>query len=200
MHCEHAKDLMFEYIEDNLSEEQRRSIGEHLEGCADCREAYAGALMVNQFRDVWHDEAPPAWQPPRIAREPRAWPAFQQWFPTLASAAALALVVLMYVDRPSNPLPNITPLAAAPVPTEAQESMMVQNVLESSRTQRQRELEALVKLLKAEMDRRSIETEESLRYVIAHQIQEQQELEDLRRKVQHITEPEADGQPTPEEL
>ena len=27
-----------------------------------------------------------------------------------------------------------------------------------------------------------------------------QELEDLRRKVQHITEPEADGQPTPEEL
>ena len=41
----------------------------------------------------------------------------------------------------------------------------------------------LSQLLKAEMDRRSLETEESLRYVIAHQVQEQAELDELRALV-----------------
>ncbi len=65
----------------------------------------------------------------------------------------------------------------------------MQRALDTNRTQRQQELEVLVRLLKGEMDRRSLETEESLRYVIAHQIQGQRELDDLYERVQKISYP-----------
>ena len=46
-----------------------------------------------------------------------------------------------------------------------------------------------MRLLKAEMDRRSLETAESLRYVITHQIQEQRELDDLSLRIRQISQP-----------
>jgi hypothetical protein len=56
----------------------------------------------------------------------------------------------------------------------------------NNRMQRQEELQALVRLLRSEMDRCTEETEESLRYVIAHQIQEQREINDLYDRLQQI--------------
>ena len=89
---------------------------------------------------------------------------------------------------------NLPPVSARPY-TQAvnlqdiDQEILLQSVLDSNRTQRQQDLEALARLLKGEMDRRSLETEESLRYVIAHQIQSQQELDDLYQRVQMISYP-----------
>lgn len=66
------------------------------------------------------------------------------------------------------------------------QSLLLQAVLEANRTQRQQEMEALVKVLKAEMDRNSFETDESLRYVIAHQLQEQARVDELSRELREI--------------
>ena len=66
------------------------------------------------------------------------------------------------------------------------QSLLLQAVLEANRTQRQQEMEALVKVLKAEMDRNSFETDESLRYVIAHQLQEQERVDELTRELREI--------------
>ncbi len=187
MQCEHARDHLFDYLDDHLPDDVRRQVSSHLDGCDACQADYSSAFALARYETVWHDQTPPRWQPPRIERTPFAWPSFFQWFPTLASTAALAFVALLYFDTAGNQGYELQqPLPTQPVsfPDEARESLLVQNVLESSRSQRQKELEALVKLLKAEMDRRSLETEESLRYVIAHQVQEQQELDELRRKVQ----------------
>ncbi len=66
------------------------------------------------------------------------------------------------------------------------QSLLLQAVLEANRTQRQQEMEALVKVLKAEMDRKSFETDESLRYVISHQLQEQERVDELSRELREI--------------
>lgn len=45
-------------------------------------------------------------------------------------------------------------------------------------------MKALTTLLKAEMDRRSLETEQSLKYIVSHQIQSQRQLDALRGRLQ----------------
>ena len=191
MQCEQTQDYLFDYLDDHLPADVRQAVDEHLDGCEACQAMYHTAFSMARYQNVWHEQPPPQWQPPRIERQRSSWaagwPDFFQWFPTLASTAALAFVALIYFDgRGSDQGFDLqAPLPSQPVSyaAEARESMLVQNVLESSRTQRQKELEALVKLLKAAMDRRSLETEESLRYVIAHQVQEQAELDELRALV-----------------
>ena len=66
------------------------------------------------------------------------------------------------------------------------QSLLLQTILETNRTQRQQEMEALVKVLKAEIDRKSLETDESLRYVISHQLQEQERVDQLARDLLEI--------------
>jgi hypothetical protein len=117
--------------------------------------------------------------------------AWQQWFPSLASALALILVVGLYLKTPAAVLP---PAAAAPTgysagttPAASPINAGRESVQASNRLERQQELQALVTLLRAEMDRRNEETEESLRYVIAHQIQGQREIDDLYQYIRKVS-------------
>ncbi len=194
MECNDIRDSLVDYVEDQLPEQQRQRISAHLETCESCQHDYQSAFTLARYAEIWHDEAPPVWQAPRIGGQRQTMAGFFRWFPTMASAAALMLVIAMYVeDRSASARQTVQPTVAAmpsyPLQTQeakAHEATLVRNVLESSRSQRQRELEVLVKLLKAEMDRRSLETEESLRYLIAHQIEKEQELDELRSTIEQI--------------
>ncbi|MDH3644532.1 MAG: zf-HC2 domain-containing protein [Gammaproteobacteria bacterium] len=191
MHCDQAETLMFDYVEDRLSHDMRMRVGDHLEGCASCQGLHNGILDMQAQARVWHDVAPPPWQLPRVHSR-FDLSGMAQWFPSLASAVALILVITIYFQQPGQAplgqpalLPSPTPSPMANTDTQP----VLEHLRASSRDQRQQEMEALVRLLKAEMDRRSLETEESLRYVIAHQIQGQRELDDLSRQVQQINYP-----------
>ena len=193
MHCEHVQSLLFEYADLQLAQETRDEVGEHLTTCQQCSEDYASILEMKSQAQVWHDLPAPSWQVPKIASR-LDFSLFIQWFPSLASASALVLVGVLYFDSGSEPQLRLPPTSAPPytqalmLPAIDQE-YLVQAVLDSSRTQYQQDLESLVRLLKGEMDRRSLETEESFRYVIAHQIQSQRELDDLYQRVQKISYP-----------
>ena len=69
---------------------------------------------------------------------------------------------------------------------QAQKAAVVDSVLESSREQRQEEMNALLKHLTAEMNRRSIETGESMRFLISSQIQGQQEMDELYQRLEAL--------------
>lgn len=177
---------MEEFLEDELSEGDREAIGQW-----------------RNMANVWHDEVVPAWRPPQIAGQ-RGWQVsawnLQSWFPTLASATALVLVAVMFFQQPTAPIPTAQPagtdLSALPPLPQATQAAMVESVLESSRDERQQELQAIIRILKAHMDKRALETEESLRYVISHQLQGQQELEDLYRQVEDLMREPAPGEAT----
>ncbi len=197
MRCEQARAQLFEYADDSLPDAQRAAIAEHLEGCAGCRADYEGIVDLTLKAAVWHDVPAPRWQPPRVGTGV-SLAAFQQWFPTLASAAALILVAGIYLRGPAQapgaatappgltaqlPAEVSAPMAGAAVPARAS----IDALMSSNRLERQQELQALVQLLRAEMDRRSEETEESLRYVIAHQIQGQREIDDLYQYIRKVS-------------
>ena len=144
------------------------------------------------------------------------WPSFFQWFPVATSAAALVLVAVLFIGQDnatgspaagptiagsSLPSSGVVPVSFDNAAGDTQfeqlqrqlddrlavdQSLLLQAVLEANRTQRQQEMEALVKVLKAEMDKKAFETDESLRYVISHQLQEQERVDELSRELREI--------------
>ncbi|MDE0008997.1 MAG: hypothetical protein OXS50_12035, partial [Gammaproteobacteria bacterium] len=155
------------------------------------------------------------WRLPSWPRDLRWW----QLLPTAASLGALALA-LVAVVRAGPPDTEAPPLVAAtPVPANAQvlnatfdewqqdfqhrlevdQSLIVQAVMVANEDRRQRELDALARLLKAEMDRQALETDQSLRYVVAHQLKEQERVDQLAMQLQQIGwEPPPGLSPSPE--
>ncbi len=153
----------------------------------------------------WHDEIPPAWEIPKLDRPSyleQFADSFRQWFPTFASATALVLVTVMYTQGgatteggfvASQPVASYENLPALPQATQA----AFDNALETNREQRKQELQSLLGILTAEMNRRSIETEESLRFLVSSQMQGQQELDQLYQQVEALlSEPQSNSQTT----
>ena len=218
MHCDQANAQLVEYASDELAPSLNLEIEQHVAGCDTCQADLSAITAMQRMANNWHDEAPPAWTPQAI---PNQRPGlgdlldnFRLWFPTFASATALVLVAVLFVQQggvpdngtlPSNSTAstNYQDLPQLPQGAEATQAALVQSVLKSSEEQRAEELQALLKVLKAEMDKRSIATEESLRYIISHQIQGQKELDELYRQVEELmTEetavvPDIEGQPSP---
>ena len=190
MRCEDARLLLFDYVDRNLSNESSEQLNEHLEHCPHCRSDLESLTGLSLQAQVWHDLPAPPWQPPTVGGRV-GWSSIQQWFPSLASALALILVAGLYLQQAA------TPQASGPITTTqsvpAADTMAipvsssVDALMTSNRLERQQELQALVALLTAEMDRRNEETEESLRYVIAHQIQGQREIDDLYQYIRKVS-------------
>lgn len=191
MRCEQARAHLFEHADEALPEHLRSAVSAHLEGCPVCREDYESIVELTLRASVWHDVPAPRWQPPVVGAR-LGLESFRQWFPSVASALALLLVVGLYL-RPPAPEGAAAPRApvAGTLPVQAGSALpvsaSVESLLTSNRLERQQELQALVQLLRAEMDRRSEETEESLRYVIAHQLQGQREIDDLYQYVRKVS-------------
>ncbi len=184
MLCEHANSRLVEYAEGVLDTDTQLEIKRHVEDCDTCQSDYAAIHQWRTMASHWHEESPPA-QPHFMAvthsNHYNWWDRLRHWFPTFASATALVLVTVMYAQQfqsagvlPSNAATNYDSLPKLPQATQA---AVVDSVLKTSRDQRQAELSTLLKILTAEMNRRSADTENSLRYIISTQIQGQKELD-----------------------
>jgi len=209
MHCDDARACLLGRLDHPATEAGAALVG-HLEDCADCRALEDDILAMQSQARVWHELNPPPWNPAPLgapgtggdrSASTRWLYLIQQWFPVLASTAALLLAAGIYLqvgeprtrDTPGGvadgaflqgdvaqtdpqPREQVSGASASPeLPTPTAEALLV-----ASRRERQQEMEALSALLKAEMDRRSLETEQSLKYIISHQIQSQRELEAMR--------------------
>lgn len=216
MNCEEAGPLLAELADGTLDAATARRVQEHTEGCDDCF-SLATTLGAWQRRaQDWEDLPAPVILLPHVPPARRgwrmpSWPTKVHWWqvlPTAASLGALALAFGAFV-RTGSPLPEEAPLmATTPVPANAQvlnatfdewqqdfqhrlevdQSLIVQAVMVANEDRRQRELDALARLLKAEMDRQALETDQSLRYVVAHQLREQERMDELVRQVQLFNE------------
>ena len=91
MRCDLANPLLVEYADGELHPEQHADIADHLDSCDTCQADYASITQWQSMAKNWHQEQPPAWQPPKLANDSMTsfFDNFRQWFPTFASAAAL---------------------------------------------------------------------------------------------------------------
>lgn len=188
MHCESARDALLERLDRPLDGPGTRALETHLEDCGECRALAAELADLGAQARVWHELSPPPWNPTAglqadTPAPPAAWYAVvTTWFPTLASAAALLLAVTVFLG--GGPAPELPPARAPASAGSAADGPAVEQLLAATREERRQELQALTTLLKAEMDRRSVETEQSLKYVISHQIQSQRALESIRSRLE----------------
>lgn len=208
MNCDDARSNLFELVEDagGLAPAEREALQAHVAGCPSCSADVEAIRTWRQHAQAWQDEPAPRWNRPRIERPAwRDWRDWRGWFPVAASTAALALAVVAVVG------PRAVTDDEAPAPTvatydpelqrqlvdaalaqfrqeldsrrETDRSFVLQAVLDAARDQREEELTALAVFLKAEMDRRSLETDENLRYLITDQVRDRRRLEDLFQRV-----------------
>ena len=205
MNCEEARSSLFELVEDaaGMAPAEREALRAHVAECPSCSADVEAIRTWRQHAQAWQDEPAPRWNRPRIERP--AWRDWRGWFPVAASAAALALAVVAVIGpRPATEDAAPTPAVAAYDPElqrqlvdaalaqfrdeldgrrEADRAFVLQAAMDAARDQREEELTALAVFLKAEMDRRSLETEENLRYLITDQVRDRRRLEDLFQRV-----------------
>lgn len=59
MGCKMVKDLLTDYIDEELNQELRSEITRHLDSCSSCRELNESLnLLTGQFRQIPREEAP----------------------------------------------------------------------------------------------------------------------------------------------
>ena len=212
MNSKEAQSLLVEYAEGTLPADKHRAVEEHLQLSGELQAEYEAITSLQSMAINWHDEQPPAWKIPEIDQTNPItdWlDSFRNWFPTFASATALVLVSVMYFNEstetgqlPQNQMAsgNYDSLPELP---QAQQAAFVDSVLETSREQRQEEFSALLEYITAEMNRRSIETEESMRFILSSQIEGQKELDQLYQQIERLAQDTAANQgesATPEGL
>ena len=205
MNCEEARSNLFELVEDagGLAPGERKALQAHVAACPFCSADIEAIRTWRQHAQAWRDEPTPRWSRPRIERP--AWRDWRGWFPVAASTAALALAVIAVVGPGAATEDEAPPPAVAAHDPELQRqlvdaalaqfreeldgrreadrSFVLQAVMEAARDQREEELTALAVFLKAEMDRRALQTDESLRYLITDQVRDRRRLEDLFQRV-----------------
>jgi predicted anti-sigma-YlaC factor YlaD len=97
MKCEEIKEMML----DAAAGEATPAMNEHLRGCTDCMEKFAGMQQTMALLDEWQVPEPSPYFDTRFAarmREERAKPqraAWLSWFRAPALAGALALALMM---------------------------------------------------------------------------------------------------------
>lgn len=190
MRCDEARAALLDHL-DAPDRAHPADLSAHLESCAECRALQDDVLTMQSRVRVWHELSAPSWNP-----DPGPWCAtagrfrwrslVQQWLPLAASTATLVLAAGMYVQRLEPPARAPETAVAAGFTTSPATTagpLAAADVLEVSRRERQHEMEALTALLKAELDRQAMETEQSLKYIIAHQIESQRELDAMRGRL-----------------
>lgn len=205
MLCEQAGPRLVDLAEGELDAETAQALRAHVDDCDACSRDIDGVRRWREHAALWHEVAVPvgrhagAWRPPSAPRERGPW--FLQWFPVAASAAALAVALLLFFDPMRGGIdPNIAVgendvqllnvrfeqwRQEARERLEIEQPLLVRAVLEASEAQRQAELEALVRIIKGEIDHQALAMEESFRTVITHQLEEQQRVDDLVRHVRY---------------
>ncbi len=212
MNCDEARSSLFDWVEDErrIPAVERDALRAHVEGCPSCTADVAAIHAMRRRAEAWRDEPMPRWHRPRVERP--AWRDWRVWFPVAASTTAFALAAVAVVTPWTTGGPD-----EAPAPTvagydpvlqrqlvdaaverfrdefesrrEIDRTLLLQAAMEAARSQREEELTTLAAFLKAEMDRRSLETDESLRYLITDQARDRRRLEDLFQRVGTRREP-----------
>ena len=214
MNCDAARRKLFDIAfgeEDAgatpLTDAERGQVLDHVTGCPDCAADAAAIRLWRERADAWVDAPTPSWPRPALER-PAFWWDWRQWFPVAASAAALAFAAAALFNPTAAtappPLPGDAVAAGANPAVHAElaswreefarrsageRRRLIEALTAANQAQREQELATLAAMLKREMDRRAFETEDSLRYIVSHQMRGERRLNDLLQRVGGLDQP-----------
>jgi hypothetical protein len=215
--CEQCKDKLFELVGSQLPALERQLVDTHLQHCEACSEDLADIWELQSKASHWHDERVPHWNRKQYFFEPSPWPIRMQWATSLASIVVLILVMTearistvdgFTVDFAGSEstfisqqdlglqLTNIQSQQQTLLDSSVQKltsqqvatnQLLLRTMLNTSRQERREDLGNLLVLLEESQDQRTLSTEESLRYLIASQLQDRREINDLNEALMNNT-------------
>ena len=207
--CEQCKEQLFDFVNSVLPPLEQQLVDQHLQHCDECNADLADIWNLQSKATSWRDERVPRWNRREFFFEPSPWPMRMQWAASFASVLVLILVLMearistvggltvdfaasdsRYVSQPElmQQLASAQNLQRSELDSSVQKltsqqittnQLLLRTLLDASRQERRKDLGNMLVLWEQAQDQRSMSTEESLRYLIASQIQDRREIEDL---------------------
>lgn len=212
--CEQCKEQLFDFVDGNLPPLEQQIVDRHLQHCESCNSELGSIWNLQSRVSHWSDERVPRWNKKQFFFEPSPWPVRMQWAASFASVFVLILVLTearistvdgLTVDFAGNSARYVsqTELTAritqvqlqqrAELDTSVQKlnsqqittnQLLLRTVLDTSRQERRKDLGNMLVLWEEVQDQRAMSTEESLRFLIASQVQDRREIRDLNEALE----------------
>ncbi len=209
MNCDQCESRLFDFHEGKLSPDDATGIDAHLQDCPDCTALLNDIWQVSLAASRWHDQSVPSVRGAKYLPEKRSW---QTSLALVASFLALVMVVTdahivtgdgditlafgrsdlasqrdlaefqqvqaRIVDQ------GISKLTAQQV---ASNQLMLRTLLSTSREERRQELTTLVSYWSETQAIQAEEMQESLRFLIASQAEDEKDIRQLSSAFQQIS-------------
>lgn len=207
--CEQCRDQLVDFVDAGLPPLEQQRVNQHLQHCDECNADLADIWNMKSKASNWRDERVPRWNRRQLFFEPSPWPMLMQWATSFASVMVLILVLTearvstvdgftidfasmgdRFVSQPElqQQLARVRSQQQSELDSSAQKltsqqittnQLLLRTVLDTSRQERREDLGSMLVLWEQAQNQRTMSTEDSLRYLIASQIQDRKEIEDL---------------------
>jgi hypothetical protein len=212
--CEQCKEQLFDFVDGNLPPLEQQIVDQHLQHCESCNLELGNIWNLQSRASHWSDKRVPRWNKKQFFFEPSPWPMRMQWVTSFASVFVLILVLTearistvdgltvdfagrdaLYVSQ-SDLTEQITRAQLqqqAELDTSVQKltgqqittnQLLLRTVLDTSRQERREDLGNMLVLWEEAQDQRAMSTEDSLRFLIASQVQDRREIQDLNEALE----------------
>jgi len=206
MNCEQCQDGLFNYVESTLAAQPKQDMDEHLQNCEECSAMLTDIWEMQNISMRWHDEPTPKWNRSMGLFDTNPWPFRLQWAASFASIFVLVLVlgevristndgltidfgrdyvspeqlnqqlVALKNSQKEELNTNVVRLTENQVATN---QLLLRTMLDTRRRERREDLGSMLVLLEEQQSQQTNTTQESLRYLIASQVKDRQEIEEL---------------------
>ena len=207
--CEQCKEQLFDFVDGNLPPLEQQIVDQHLQYCESCNLELGNIWNLQSRVSHWSDERVPRWNKKQFFFEPSPWPMRMQWVTSFASVFVLILVLTearistvdgLTVDFAGNEARYVSQTELTERITQVQSQqqaeldtsvqrltgqqittnqLLLRTVLDTSRQERREDMGNMLVLWEEAQDQRAMSTEESLRFLIASQVQDRREIQDL---------------------
>ncbi len=200
MNCAECEDKLFEFNEGVLSPDEAAAVDAHLATCEDCSALLSDIWQMKLTASRWQVERPVPWQKTSGSVQ-NEWQLPQ----VIATAASIVAIVLVLADITLwGGEPTVTSEDLAALKTEIltdqdarfdkltdqqveSNQLLVRTLLETSRNERQEELTTLVNYWNASQAQYLQNTEDSLRYLLASQVEDERDIQQLNDALRSAT-------------
>ncbi len=213
--CENCRGALLEFIDNSINPLQKQLVDQHLAHCNDCNESLQQLWEMQSLSTRWNEESVPVWSRRSKFFEPYRWWPGLQLVSTFASLLAVVVVLgsaeismengFSLRFGPENYLTQADlEQRVAEIRTEqdnllqfkvsnltsqqaAANQLLLRTVLDMSRAERRQELNSVFIAWDQAQGQRTRQTNESLRLLLASQLEDRRNIEQLNRFFRHAS-------------
>ncbi len=213
--CNSCRDSLLDFIENSIDQESKRLVDQHLTHCEQCNESLRQLWEMQALSTRWNDESVPAWSRRNTFFESYNWWPGLQLVSTFASLLVVVLVMSQVqfstkdgitlafgsgsyltqtelnqkVEEMQARQANMLQSEVGLLNTQQVETnqLLLRTFLDLSREERREEINTVLTAWDQAQGQRTRQTNESLRVLLASQLEDRRNIEQLDRLLRRVT-------------